>query len=184
MTDLSDLIRLKADIQERLSRQSYGAAGSIADVQIVDLPVFSDEGGDFAEITRFTPEGTLAALPSYRPAQISYSLLEPGTIKAWHLHLRQDDLWFVPPAGRLVVGLLDVREDSPTCGLSRRLALGAPRPRLLLIPAGVAHGIANVGTAAATLIYFATTGFDPADPDELRLPFDLLDAEFWRIKPG
>jgi len=184
MTDLSDTLRLAADIQERVTHQSYVAAPDIAGVQLIDLNVFSDEGGDFAEIARFTADGTLAALPSYRPAQISYSLMEPGTIKAWHLHLHQDDLWFVPPAGRLVVGLLDAREESPTRGLSRRLTLGSPRPRLLLIPAGVAHGIANVGSAPATLIYFTTTGFDPGRPDELRLPYDLLGEDFWRIRPG
>src|SRR5947209_14305886 len=72
MTDLSDTLRLAADIQERVTHQSYVAAPDIAGVQLIDLNVFSDEGGDFAEIARFTADGTLAALPAYRPAQLSY----------------------------------------------------------------------------------------------------------------
>lgn len=173
-----------AAYRDRVSTQAYGPSPRIEGVQIVDLPVFADEGGDFCEITRFAPDGSLLALPGYRPAQISYSLMEPGTTKAWHLHQRQDDLWFLPPGGRIVVGLLDTRETSPTFQHSMRLALGAGKARLLLIPAGVAHGVANTGTAPVTLIYFVTTAFDPIQPDEHRLPYDLLGADFWTVRPG
>lgn len=168
----------------RASTQSYGRRPSIEGVQIIDLPVFGDEGGDFCEITRFLTEGGLQAVPDYHPAQISYSLMESGTIKAWHLHHRQDDLWFVPPAGRLLVGVLDVREGSPSYKQSRRLTMGAGRARLLFIPRGVAHGAANLGPAPASIIYFTNTAFDSAQPDEHRLPYDLLGSEFWSIVPG
>jgi dTDP-4-dehydrorhamnose 3,5-epimerase len=166
------------------STQSYDARSSIDGVTITDLPVFSDEGGDFCEVTRFAPDGTLSLAPGYRPAQISYSLMEAGQIKALHLHRRQDDLWFVPPAHRLLVGLLDVREDSPTYRTPMRLVLGAGKGRLLFIPRGVAHGIANVSTGKGSIIYFTNAAFDPDSPDEHRLPHDLLGADFWTIRPG
>ncbi|HZS93183.1 MAG TPA: dTDP-4-dehydrorhamnose 3,5-epimerase family protein [Chloroflexota bacterium] len=168
----------------QLSTQSYGSKPRIEGVQIVDLPLFSDEGGDFAEIVRMAPDGMLEALPGFRPAQISYSYLEPGTIKAWHLHLRQEDLWFVPPRDRLLVGLLDARWGSATFETRMRLVLGAGRARLLLIPRGVAHGAANLSGVGVHLIYLTTNTFNPDDPDERRLPYDLLGADFWQNRPG
>jgi dTDP-4-dehydrorhamnose 3,5-epimerase len=130
-------------------------------VALADLPVFSDEGGDFCEVTRLSPDGTLTLSPGYRPAQISYSLMEPGQIKAFHLHRNQEDLWFVPPAHRLLVGRLDVRDGSPSYRSHLRLVLGAGKGRLLFIPRGVAHGVANLTTSHASIIYFTNTAFDP-----------------------
>ena len=164
--------------------QSYAEQPAISGGESVDLPLFSDEGGDFCEITRFLADGRLTVVPEYRPSQISYSYLEPGAVKAWHLHRCQDDLWFVPPHDRLLVGLLDTREVSPTYQRSIRLTLGTGSARLLLVPAGVAHGAANVGTRPVSLVYFANRPFDREQPDEHRLPFDLLGKEFWSIAPG
>jgi dTDP-4-dehydrorhamnose 3,5-epimerase len=167
-----------------ISTQSYRDRASIDGVRVIDLQTFSDEGGDFCEIARLDETGELACLPGYRPAQISYSLMEPGAIKAWHLHGSQDDLWFVPPHERLLVGLLDVREGSASADTALRLTLGAGRARLLYIPRGVAHGVANLSIRPASLVYFANSAFNPEDPDEHRLPHDLLGADFWSIRPG
>jgi dTDP-4-dehydrorhamnose 3,5-epimerase len=172
------------DYREHAHTQSYAPRSRIDGVTITDLPIFSDEGGDFCEITRFNPEGTLSLAPDYRPAQISYSLMEPGQIKAFHLHQHQDDLWFVPPAHRLLVGLLDVRHASPTYRTEIRLVLGAGKGRLLYIPRGVAHGVANLSSSNASIIYFTNTAFDADHPDEHRLPHDLLGSDFWTVRPG
>jgi dTDP-4-dehydrorhamnose 3,5-epimerase len=172
------------EYRDQAHTQSYAPRPRIDGVTVTDLPVFSDEGGDFCEITRFNPDGALALAPDYRPAQISYSLMAPGQIKAFHLHRHQDDLWFVPPAHRLLVGLLDVREVSPTYRIHMRLVLGAGKGRLLHIPRGVAHGIANLNTAHASIIYFTNTAFNPDEPDEHRLPHDLLGSDFWTIRAG
>jgi dTDP-4-dehydrorhamnose 3,5-epimerase len=170
--------------REQVSTQDYAPRPRIEGVALVEVPLFSDEGGDFCEITRFLPDGTLSNLADYRPAQLSYSFMEPGAIKAWHLHYRQDDLWFVPPHTRLLIGLLDLREGSPSYEVSMRLALGVGKARLLFIPRGVAHGVANLAPVPGNLMYLTTQTFDPADPDEHRLPFDLLGADFWAIRPG
>ena len=170
--------------REAVSTQSYTGRPRIEGMTLIDLPVFSDEGGDFCEVTRFNPDGTLVLVPGYRPAQISYSFMEPGQIKAFHLHRNQDDLWFVPPAHRLLVGLLDVRDGSPTAQLSMRLVLGAGKGRLLLIPRGVAHGVANLGASSGSILYLTNAAFNPDDPDEHRLPHDLLGSDFWTVRPG
>jgi dTDP-4-dehydrorhamnose 3,5-epimerase len=129
-------------------------------------------------------DGTVVALPSFQVRQSSYSEVLPGAIKAWHLHDVQDDLWFVPPSQRLLVGLLDVREHSVTYKQSMRVVLGGGAAKLLYIPAGVAHGAANPWQAAAGIIYFVSSQFDAANPDELRLPWDLIGREFWQIQQG
>ena len=80
--------------------------------------------------------------------QSSYSLVLPGAVKAFHLHFNQEDVWFVPPTDRLLIGLVDARKDSPTYGKPCALSWAAVRRSLLYIPRGVGHGCANIGTAA------------------------------------
>jgi dTDP-4-dehydrorhamnose 3,5-epimerase len=159
--------------RDALSAQSYEKS-QLDGVRLLDLKLLSDEGGDFCEIARFLQNGALS----------DFSLMEPGAIKAWHLHRLQDDLWFVPPAERLLVGLLDVRDSSRTYQTHLRLTMGAGKPQCLFIPRGVAHGVANLGLVPATILYLVNQVFNSADPDEHRLPYDLLGADFWQIRPG
>jgi dTDP-4-dehydrorhamnose 3,5-epimerase len=184
MTDRAPYSWVGAEFRAVASTQHYGGADRIEGVELRDLPLFSDEGGDFCEIARFAADGTAHDLPDFHLAQSSYSLMEPGAIKAWHLHRNQDDLWFVPHRPRLLVGLLDVREESSTYRASMRLAVGVGRPRLLYIPRGVAHGVANLGAEPAAVFYFVNQPFDAANPDEHRLPWDVLGKDFWSIRPG
>jgi len=78
--------------RDHVSTQSYAPGNRIAGVDLIDLRLFSDESGDFCEIARFQPGGMVAGIPDYMIAQISFSLVEPGAIKAWHLHSGQDDV--------------------------------------------------------------------------------------------
>jgi dTDP-4-dehydrorhamnose 3,5-epimerase len=114
--------------------------------------------------------------------QVNYSVLQPGTIKAWHLHKHQEDAWFVPPSGRLLVGLLDARQGQG--GASMRFVLGDGKAQLLLIPRGVAHGVANPFQAPQPMLYLVNQQFSAERPDEHRLPWDLLGKDFWAIQPG
>ncbi|MBV9851097.1 MAG: dTDP-4-dehydrorhamnose 3,5-epimerase, partial [Armatimonadetes bacterium] len=52
------------------------------------------------------------------------------------------------------------------------------------IPRGVAHGGANVGLVPATILYYVNQRFDISDPDERRLPWDILGEDFWKVTPG
>jgi dTDP-4-dehydrorhamnose 3,5-epimerase len=153
-------------------------------VRVLDLRLFLDDGGSFNELVRLSGEAKVEALPDFEVQQCSYSEVLPGAIKAWHMHRRQADLWFVPPSQRLLVGLLDVREGSPTYKQSMRVVLGGGLARLLYIPPGVAHGGANLWQSPSAIFYFVTSQFNAAEPDELRLPWDIIGAEFWRVQPG
>jgi len=169
---------------EAVTRQDYEPQARIEGVEIVDLRVLTDDGGSFLEMARFDDVGNLLSLPGVKPRQMNYSLVMPGAVKAWHLHYKQEDVWFVPPEQRLLLGLYDCRSGSPTEDDSMRVVLGGGRGRLIRIPMGVAHGCANVGTTPASIIYFVTQTFDIEDADEQRLPWDHFGADFWDMVKG
>jgi dTDP-4-dehydrorhamnose 3,5-epimerase len=107
-------------------------------------------------------------------------------IKAFHLHVRQTDVWYVPPSDRMLLVLLDVRKGSPTEGTRMRLMLGNGSSRLVRIPPGVAHGVRNLGTEVGRIMYFVDVQFtaEPAESDEGRLPWDYLGADVWEVTRG
>jgi dTDP-4-dehydrorhamnose 3,5-epimerase len=165
-----------------LSVQGYGPAPAIQDLEVVDLRRFVDDGGNFTELGRLSA-GLHAAVPGFEVRQVNYSELEPGVIKAFHVHQRQTDVWFVPPSDRMLLVVVDVRRDSPTSGVTRRVVLGDGASRLVRIPPGVAHGVRNLAPTRGRMIYFVDTHFSPApeDTDEGRLPWDFAGADVWEI---
>jgi dTDP-4-dehydrorhamnose 3,5-epimerase len=174
------------DVRSALTRQSYAPRPRIAGVTLAETPVARSPDGLFAELARIDDDRQVEGFPGVRPVQWNWSVLEPGAVKAWHLHLDQEDLWIVPPGTTVLVGLADLRRDSPTASALERLVLGAGRCDRLLIPRGVAHGVANLGTRPQALLYAVTRQFtpDPARSDEWRLPWDRFGAGFWAMERG
>jgi len=175
---------LAPEFAAQLTTQEYAKRPTIDGVRVLDLRLMTDDGGNFAELVRLDDQGRLLAIPEFQVRQSSYSQILPGAVKAFHLHYNQEDVWFVPPSDRLLVGLLDCRKASPSCGVSMRLVLGVGRAQLLYIPRGVAHGAANIGQDPGTILYYVNQHFNLEDPDERRLPWDLLGTEFWQMTPG
>jgi len=174
------------DVSKRaFTVQTYGGGTLIDGVAWVELTRHNDDGGSMTELGRLTA-GTTNALPGFEARQINYSEVAPGAIKAYHLHVRQTDVWFVPPSCRLLCVLIDVRAGSPTEGVQHRVVLGDGRSRLLRIPPGVAHGCRNLATAPGQIIYLTDLHFsaDPATCDEGRLPWDFAGAELWELTRG
>ncbi|GBF32452.1 dTDP-4-dehydrorhamnose 3,5-epimerase [Desulfocucumis palustris] len=135
-----------------------------------------DDRGFFAEILR--DDDNLLS----RFGQASISKTYPGVIKAFHYHEKQDDLWFFP-IGNAQVVLHDLRKDSPTFKETNVFYPGEDNPLLLLIPRLVAHGYRVLGGKAAIIIYFTTLSYNPADPDEKRIPWNSGDIGFdWETK--
>ncbi|PYO51807.1 MAG: dTDP-4-dehydrorhamnose 3,5-epimerase [Candidatus Rokuibacteriota bacterium] len=131
------------EAKRAFSLQEYSPAPGIDGVQLVELKRFHDDGGSLTELGRLQG-GVHAALPGFEVKQVNYSELEPGAIKAFHLHRRQTDVWFVPPADKMLLVLLDVRAESRSRTIHRRLVLGDGTSRLVRIPPGVAHGVKNL----------------------------------------
>jgi dTDP-4-dehydrorhamnose 3,5-epimerase len=167
-----------------LSTQDYSKKIPIEGVQIINLNLLVDDGGSLAEIVRFDENGNLQILPEFKVRQSTFSQMLPGTIKAFHIHYNQEDVWFINPYDRLLIGLFDARKDSPTYNKTMRFILGAGRAQALYIPRGVAHGLANVWTQPASMIYFVNQCFDVNNPDEHRLPWNSLGEDFWEIRKG
>ena len=177
---------LVEEARKHLARQSYAPRPPITGVVVAEVPVYRSADGLFAELARADGGGGVQGLDGFRPVQWNWSLLQPGAVKAWHLHLDQEDLWIVPPDGTLLVGLADLRHDSSTRSAPQRLVLGGGRCHRLLIPRGVAHGVANLGTQPQAILYAVNQFFtpDPDRTDEWRLPWDHFGAEFWSMGRG
>src|SRR4030095_14938308 len=145
------------DLNDRAKRafsvQGYVAAPAIAGVEVKELRRFHDDGGNFTELGRLTA-GIDADFPGFEVRQVNYSEMDPGVIKAFHLHMRQTDVWFVPPSDKMLLVLLDVRDGSPTGHAQSRIVLGDGASRMVRIPPGVAHGVRNLAATRGRIIYF------------------------------
>jgi dTDP-4-dehydrorhamnose 3,5-epimerase len=139
----------------------------IAGVRVEPVALWPDDRGYFLEIQRMGM-GMAAGFPA-ATTQISAASNYPGTIKAFHFHFHQTDLW-TPAKGLLQVALVDLREDSATFGARNTMYVGALRPWQILIPPGVGHGYKVIGGEDSMLVYLTDRFYDPGD--EGRIPYD------------
>jgi len=165
--------------------QDYSAKPMIEGVEIVQLRRFNDDGGAMTELGRLT-DGSIDGLEGFQAKQINYSVMEPQAIKAFHLHKRQTDVWFVPPSDKILLVLGDVRQGSKTEGLVKRIVLGDGNSRLIRIPPGVAHGCRNLlASDRSAIIYFVDVQFSTDEHcDEGRLPWDFFGEDVWEVERG
>jgi dTDP-4-dehydrorhamnose 3,5-epimerase len=175
-------MKLLHELKKNLSKQNYGTKNHIHDVQIIELKRHSDDGGAFTELARLS-EDEIKNIPGFKIRQVNFSEMDPGSIKAFHIHLNQTDIWFVPPDDKLLLILKDLRADSESSGISMRLILGDKNSQLVVIPPGIAHGCKNLGTNTANIIYFIDKQFvsEPESCDEYRLPWDQFGKELWDV---
>lgn len=178
-------IQLIPAAERLLAVQSYTAPKVIDGVKIVELRRFTAEDGAFAEVVH-AEKGVLTKpeeLKGFEIKQMNHSLAVPGTVKAWHLHFEQDEIWFVHPEAALILGLLDVRKNSKTAEKTMRLCLGRGKAQLVFIPRGVAHGLSNPFGEPAAMTYLVNNHFNGSD--ERRLPADFgVRADFWQLAKG
>ncbi|MBM3814185.1 MAG: dTDP-4-dehydrorhamnose 3,5-epimerase [Acidimicrobiia bacterium] len=150
----------------------------IEGVRVQPFPVHPDDRGYFLEVARMGKD-LVADFPA-ATTQVSSALSYPGTIKAFHYHVRQTDFW-VPAMGMLQVALVDLRPDSTTFGKRNTLYVGTLQPWQILIPPGVGHGYKVIGTGPALLVYVTNRHYDPAE--EGRIPHDDRKINYdWEIQ--
>lgn len=154
------------------------SADRIEGVQIRPYDLWPDDRGYFLEVARLQ-QGLAAEFPP-ATTQVSAALSYPGTIKAFHFHRHQTDLW-VPAQGMFQVALVDMRPHSPTYGVKNTMYVGSLKPWRILIPPGVGHGYKVVGESAAMLVYVTNQLYNPQD--EGRIPFnDSSIAYDWELQ--
>jgi dTDP-4-dehydrorhamnose 3,5-epimerase len=146
-------------------------------VEIKALVTHTDERGFFREVIRSSdeifPEGF---------GQWSHTMSFQGVAKAWHVHQKQTDWWYVA-AGTVRTALYDTRQDSPTYGELQELLMGEGQdPVVLKIPPGVAHGY-RVLSGPAHVFYVTSHEYDGTD--EGRIPHDDPKIGYdWTAPPG
>jgi dTDP-4-dehydrorhamnose 3,5-epimerase len=133
---------------------------AIDGVVVKELVTHADERGFFREVIRETDE----LFEHF--GQLSHSLMYPGTAKAWHIHHKQTDYWYV--IGALKVALYDMREGSATKGGLMEFLMGDGRATCLKIPPGVAHGCRAL--ELSHILYITSNVYAP--DDEGRIPHD------------
>lgn len=114
--------------------------------------------------------------------EVYFSWINPGVVKAWHLHSRMT-LNYVCPHGQIKLVLYDGREASPTHGEVMELFLGPDSYRLVQVPPGVWNGFKGLAAHPSMVCNCATL---PHDPDEItRLDPSSSDVPYdWDLKHG
>ena len=150
----------------------------IPGVQVEPFSIWADDRGYFLEAAR-SGQGLNEAFPA-DSTQISCAHNYPGTIKAFHFHRMQTDLW-IPAQGMLQVALVDLRRNSPSFGARNTLYVGALRPWRILIPPGVGHGYKVIGQSPSLLVYLTDRFYNPED--EGRIPYNEPGIHYdWELQ--
>lgn len=143
-------------------------------VKIKELKVWRDKPdlkqkvklGFFMEVLR-DDDGLLKKF-----GQSNFTVAYKGTIKAFHWHKYQDDLWFLA-SGRAAIVLYDARKKSKTFGQTEVIYGGTDDYKLVLIPQGIVHGYKVLSKEPCLLFYHVTKSYNAEKPDEERIdPFD------------
>ena len=162
---------------DSLCAESPGAGPMIDGVVVKELVTHPDDRGFFREIIRVTDDFFHEGF-----GQLSHSLMYQGSTKAWHMHQRQVDWWYVA-TGVLKVALHDTRRNSATFRETAEFFMGDNQAaRVLRVPPGVAHGCQTV-QAPVNLFYVTSHVYNPED--ELRVPHDDPDIGYdWTAGPA
>ncbi|MBI4883510.1 MAG: dTDP-4-dehydrorhamnose 3,5-epimerase family protein [Actinobacteria bacterium] len=129
-------------------------------VALLELTPRVDERGHLVEVFR------TAWIPGVTPVQWNFVKSIAGTLRGVHCHIVHTD-YLTVLEGHMLVGLHDLRPDSPTQNSSMMIDL-TEATSAVVIPPGVAHGF--YFQDSARYLYGVTTEWNPAD--ELGCRFD------------
>lgn len=114
----------------------------------------ADDRGRFTEIFRREWEAGID------PVQWNVVSTVPGVLRGVHVHPRHTD-YLVFVAGRMRLGLKDLRAGSPSAGRALVVDLEGPSPSAILVPPGVAHGFYFL--AASLHVYAVSEYWNPKE---------------------
>ena len=114
--------------------------------------------------------------------EIYFSWVNPGAIKAWHIH-KSMTINNAVMSGRAKLVMYDMRKDSPTKGELQEVFFGEDNYVLVQMPPGIANGYKAYGDKMVILANCAT---EPHRPDEIvRMdPFTKEIPYDWNLKHG
>jgi dTDP-4-dehydrorhamnose 3,5-epimerase len=146
---------------------------SIDGVRIETLHVRQDNRGWLVELLRADMPGAGKFGQLYQVNNLQW-----GIRRAFHMHLLQDEYFFVS-RGTIQFVLVDERLESPTYGNLDVFVLDADRPQRLYVPRGVQHGSMSL-VDGSQISAVTSEPYDPAHPDEVRLPADIY-GDVWMV---
>jgi dTDP-4-dehydrorhamnose 3,5-epimerase len=119
----------------------------------MDFQPGSIDGAIWRPLRRYhDPRGWLCELfrhdelpAEFHPVMAYISATEPGVARGPHEHVDQADCFAFLGPSNFKVYLWDNRPQSRTYRLMQTDVVGADKPMLLIIPAGVVHAYRNVG---------------------------------------
>jgi dTDP-4-dehydrorhamnose 3,5-epimerase len=129
-------------------------------VKLISPKVWGDSRGAFFEAFRASWFSE-----HQRWVQWNVSRSSGRVVRGLHFHKLQTDYWHVV-AGKIQVGLVDLRPRSPTHREARCLTLDAGDPMGLYIPPGVLHGYKMDGDA--TIMYLVDVEYTGKDEYGIR----------------
>jgi len=149
------------DLSIRFNQQLYATYLSYVEPELWEygLNIKSDTRGNLAEVIKS---------PSF--GQVFVSRTRPGITRGNHYHHTKTEKFFVI-AGE---GLIRFRYIEGTEILEYRIR--GDDYRVVEIPPGFTHSIANVGTTELITLFWASEVFDPDRPDTFYLPVDPREA--------
>jgi dTDP-4-dehydrorhamnose 3,5-epimerase len=135
----------------------------IAGVEILELGNVLTRSGSMTELFRkdWVKIGIV-------PQQVNWNQLNPHGVTDWHRHTRQSD-HLAAVGGNIKLAMWDGREGSTTYGASEIVRMGALRPVLVIVPAGVWHGLRNECGEPAGYLNIIDQLYDYENPDNWRL---------------
>ena len=98
--------------------------------------------------------------------EIYFSCVNPGAVKAWHLHKKMT-LNYAVPFGKIKCALYDDRKDSPTRGELQELLLSPEHYCLVTIPPGIWNGVKGLGQDMTIIANCATIPHDAHEIERL-----------------
>ena len=108
--------------------------------------------------------------------EIYFSCVNPGAVKAWHLHKKMT-LNYAVPFGKIRLALYDDREGSSTRGELQELLLSPEHYFLVTIPSGIWNGVKGLCEEMTIIANCATMPHDPSEIERLdfvssHIPYD------------
>lgn len=152
------------------------SASHIQGVEIQPLKQMRDERGIVMHMLKCTD-------PWFKKfGEIYFSTINPGFVKAWHVHKKMT-LHYAVPVGTIKLVLYDGRIGSPTPRMVQEIVIGHLKYCLVTIPPGVASGFVGVGEATAVVANCSDIPHDPAeieriDPSSNTIPYR------WTVQRG
>ena len=109
--------------------------------------------------------------------EIYFSTVNPGFVKAWHLH-KENTLNYVCIKGKVKLVLLDDRKDSSTTGQHQELILSPEDYFLVTIPALIWNGFKGLGDSESIIANCITLAHNEKEMLK-KDPFDKSFSYKW-----